>query len=142
MTLKDNRYTYRVTWSDDDNEYVGLCTKFPSLSWLAKDPQAALRGICKLVQEVIEDMRREGEAVPEPIALKHFSGKFMARVFPQVHKKLAIEALYVDPTAGLAKADENADLVRLTLDFIKTYGERFVFSARPAPFRGLGFESG
>jgi predicted HicB family RNase H-like nuclease len=92
MTLKDNRYTYRVTWSDDDNEYVGLCTEFPSLSWLAKDPQAALRGIRKLVQEVIEDMRKEGEAVPEPIALKHFSGKFMVRVPPQVHKKLAIEA--------------------------------------------------
>jgi len=92
MTLKDNRYTYRVTWSDDDNEYVGLCTEFPSLSWRAKDPQAALRGIRKLVQEVIEDMRKEGEAVPEPIALKHFSGKFMVRVPPQVHKKLAIEA--------------------------------------------------
>ncbi len=92
MTLKDNRYTYRVTWSDDDNEYVGLCTEFPSLSWLAKDPQAALRGIRKLVQEVMEDMRKEGEAVPEPIALKHFSGKFMVRVPPQVHKKLAIEA--------------------------------------------------
>jgi hypothetical protein len=44
MTLKDNRYTYRVTWSDDDNEYVGLCTEFPSLSLLAKDPQAANRG--------------------------------------------------------------------------------------------------
>ena len=92
MTLKANRYTYRVTWSDDDNEYLGLCTEFPSLSWLAKDPQAALRGIRKLVQEVIEDMSKEGEAVPEPIALKHFSGKFMVRVPPQVHKKLAIEA--------------------------------------------------
>ena len=92
MTLKDNRYTYRVTWSDDDNEYVGLCAEFPSLSWLAKDPQAALRGIRKLVQEVIEDMRKGGEAVPEPIALKHFSGKFMVRVPPQVHKKLSIEA--------------------------------------------------
>ena len=74
MTLKDSRYTYRITWSDEDNETVGLCAEFPSLSWLAKDPQAALRGIRKLVQEVIEDMREEGEAVPEPIALKHFRG--------------------------------------------------------------------
>ena len=23
MTLKNDRYTYRVTWSEDDNEYVG-----------------------------------------------------------------------------------------------------------------------
>ena len=27
-------YTYRVTWSDDDEEYVALCAEFPSLSYL------------------------------------------------------------------------------------------------------------
>jgi hypothetical protein len=32
MALKNDRYTYRVTWSDDDNEYVGLCAEFSSLS--------------------------------------------------------------------------------------------------------------
>jgi hypothetical protein len=26
-----NHYTYRVTWSAEDNEHVGLCTEFPSL---------------------------------------------------------------------------------------------------------------
>jgi len=45
MPLKNDRYTYRVTWSEDDNEYVGLCAEFPSLSWLAKTPEAALKGI-------------------------------------------------------------------------------------------------
>jgi len=71
---------------------VGLCAEFPSLSWLAKDPQAALRGIRKLVQDATEDMRKEGEGLPEPIALKRYSGKFMVRVPPQVHRKLVIEA--------------------------------------------------
>ena len=92
MALKDDRYTYRVTWSEEDNEHVGLCAEFPSLSWLAKDPDAALKGIRRLVQEVVSDMKREHESIPEPIALKHYSGKFMVRVPPQVHKKLAIEA--------------------------------------------------
>ena len=36
MPLKNDRYTYRVTWSVDDQEYVGLCTEFPSLNWLDK----------------------------------------------------------------------------------------------------------
>jgi hypothetical protein len=27
-----DRYTYRVTWSDEDKEYIGLCAEFPSLS--------------------------------------------------------------------------------------------------------------
>jgi len=92
MALKDDRYTYRVTWSEEDNEHVGLCAEFPSLSWLAKDPDAALKGIRKLVQEVVSDMRKEHESIPEPIALKQYSGKFMVRVPPQVHKKLAVEA--------------------------------------------------
>ncbi len=92
MALKDDRYTYRVTWSEEDNEHVGLCAEFPSLSWLAKDPDTALRGIRKLVQEVVSDMEKERESIPEPLALKHYSGKFMVRVPPQVHKKLAIEA--------------------------------------------------
>ena len=92
MALKDDRYTYRITWSEEDNEHVGLCAEFPSLSWLAKDPDAALKGIRKLVQEVVSDMRKEHESIPEPIALKQYSGKFMVRVPPQVHKKLAVEA--------------------------------------------------
>jgi predicted HicB family RNase H-like nuclease len=92
MPLKDDRYTYRVTWSEDDNEYVGLCAEFPSLSWLAKKPEAALRGIRKLVQEAVRDMRKEDEAVPEPIACRRYSGKFIVRVPPQVHRKLAIQA--------------------------------------------------
>jgi len=92
MALKNDRYTYRVTWSEDDNEYVGLCAEFPSLSWLARTPGAALKGIRKLVEDVVKDMHDEGEAVPEPIACKHFSGKFIVRVPPQVHRKLAIQA--------------------------------------------------
>ncbi|MDP1809656.1 MAG: type II toxin-antitoxin system HicB family antitoxin [Actinomycetota bacterium] len=92
MALKNDRYTYRITWSEDDKEYVGLCAEFPSLSWLAAKPEVALKGIRKLVEDVVRDMREGGESTPEPIACKHYSGKFMVRVPPQVHQKLAIQA--------------------------------------------------
>lgn len=92
MAQKNDKYTYRVTWSEDDAEYVGLCAEFPSLSWLAQTPESALKGIRKLVREVIADMLNSGESVPEPIAAKHFSGKFMVRVPPDVHRQLAIQA--------------------------------------------------
>ena len=87
-----NKYTYRVTWSEDDGEYVALCAEFPSLSWLAATPEAALRGIRKVVVDVVKDMASNGEAVPEPIATRHFSGKFMVRVPPDVHRQLVILA--------------------------------------------------
>lgn len=92
MARDNDRYTYRITWSEDDGEYVGLCAEFPSLSWLTDTPEAALKGIRKLVEEVISEMMKSGEPVPEPIAAKHFSGKFMVRVPPDVHRQLAIEA--------------------------------------------------
>jgi predicted HicB family RNase H-like nuclease len=92
MALKNDRYTYRVTWSEDDNEYVGLCAEFPSLSWLAPTPEAALKGIRKLVAEVVKDMDATGETAPEPFACRSYSGKFMVRVPPDVHRKLAVQA--------------------------------------------------
>jgi len=61
MTLKNDRYTYRVTWSEDDREYVGLCAEFPSLSWMAGAPENSLRGIRRIVADVVRGMREHGE---------------------------------------------------------------------------------
>jgi predicted HicB family RNase H-like nuclease len=92
MMLKNDHYTYRVTWSDVDHEYVGLCTEFPSLSWLASDQDAALHGIRQLVAEVVEDLQSNHEEIPEPIATKKFSGHFMVRVPPELHRELVLQA--------------------------------------------------
>ena len=67
MALKNDHYMYRVTWSEDDGEYVGLCAEFPSLSRLAKTPEAALKGIRRVVSDVVKDMKSNNEQVPEPI---------------------------------------------------------------------------
>ena len=90
MNIK--HYTYRVTWSPEDDEHLGLCTEFPSLSWLAKTPQAALKGIGKVVAEVVADMQASGEPVPQPMAEKHYSGEFRVRIPPQLHRNLAMMA--------------------------------------------------
>ena len=90
--MTKDRYTYRVTWYEEDGEHVGLCAEFPSLSWLARTPEAALRGIRKVVSGVVADMRRSGERIPEPIATRRFSGRFVVRVPPDVHRRLVQEA--------------------------------------------------
>lgn len=63
MALKNDRYTYRVTWSEEDNEHVGLCAEFPSLSWLAWTPEAALQGIRKVVADVVAALEANGAAL-------------------------------------------------------------------------------
>jgi predicted HicB family RNase H-like nuclease len=90
--LRDDRYTYRVTWSEEDGEYVGLCAEFPSLSWLAPTPEAALEGIRRMVADVVADLVSSDEPVPEPISVRQYSGKFMVRIPPEVHRQLALEA--------------------------------------------------
>ena len=85
-------YTYRVTWSPEDKEHVGLCAEFPSLSWLAKTPEASLKGIRKVVADVVSDMHANGEPVPEALAEKHYSGEFRVRIPPHLHRNLALAA--------------------------------------------------
>jgi len=92
MNQSIDRYTYRITWSEDDSEFVGLCIEFPSLSWLAKSPEAALKGIRRVVEKAVHDMENNGESPPPPISGRSFSGKFVVRIPPEVHRALAIKA--------------------------------------------------
>jgi predicted HicB family RNase H-like nuclease len=92
MNLEVNKYTYRVTWSEDDEEFVGLCTEFPSLSWLATTQEKALKGIFSVVKDCIVDMINNNEEIPLAISTRQYSGKFMVRVPPEVHRHLVIEA--------------------------------------------------
>ncbi|MGI2335492.1 MAG: type II toxin-antitoxin system HicB family antitoxin [Dehalogenimonas sp.] len=87
-----DKYTYRVTWSEEDAEYVGLCAEFPGLSWLAETQEESLTGIRDMVKQILEDMKANGENIPAPIATKPCSGKLQVRITPGLHKTLQIQA--------------------------------------------------
>ena len=91
MTNVDH-YTYRVTWSADDQEFVGLVAEFPGLSWLDADQVKTLLGIRELVDGVVRDLAASGEPVPEPFAERVYSGEFRLRIPPELHRALAITA--------------------------------------------------
>jgi len=100
--MKTDHYTYRVTWSPEDGEHVGLCAEFPSLSWLADTPEAALAGIRTLVAEVVADMSKAGETPPAALAEREYTGEFRVRIPPELHRKLVLQA-----------AEQNISLNRL-----------------------------
>jgi predicted HicB family RNase H-like nuclease len=87
-----DHYTYRVTWSPEDGEYLALCAEFPSLSWLAMAPEPALAGIRRVVAEAVADMRANNEIPPAPLAERRYSGEFRVRIPSHVHRALALEA--------------------------------------------------
>ena len=95
MTTTDpetTRYTYRVTWSVEDDQYVATCAEFPSLSWLADTQEDALHGLRDLIADVVRDLQDNREPVPEPLSSRNYSGKFNLRVGEQLHRKLAMQA--------------------------------------------------
>ena len=92
MTATTNLYTYRITWSEEDQEFIGLCAEFGSLSWLDTTPEKALQGIRELITDIVEDMRNNGESIPEPLTNRQYSGKFMVRVPPELHRQLSLQA--------------------------------------------------
>lgn len=87
-----SHYTFRVTWSAEDNEFVATCLEFPSLSWLALSRNQAIEGLEQLVADVVDDMRDSHEKVPEPYAERKYSGTFNVRIGEYLHRDLAMHA--------------------------------------------------
>ena len=78
-----DRYTYRVTWSEEAEEYVGLCQELPLLSWLAPQPEGAFAGIRRAVADAVQDMQSAGEAVPEPLVTRLTPGAYCSAFRPR-----------------------------------------------------------
>jgi len=85
-------YTYRVAWSPEDGEFVATCLEFPSLSWLADSQVDALTGLEQVLADVLTDMQAEGEAIPQPLSDRSYSGKFNVRVGEHLHRDLVTQA--------------------------------------------------
>lgn len=68
--MHSKQYTYHVTWSAEDNEYIGLCAEFQSLSWLDADQSKAFSGIVDTVTNIVDDMICNNERIPIPISKK------------------------------------------------------------------------
>lgn len=90
--MKIDHYTFRIFWSPEDQEFVGACAEFPSVSHLDSTPEKALKGIRELIADVILDLNRNKEPVPTPISERIYSGAFKVRVPPMLHRRLVIEA--------------------------------------------------
>lgn len=85
-------YCYRVFFSPEDEEYVGKVAEFPSLSVLEPTQIDALKGIVGAVRFTLAEMKESGEAIPEPISLRNYSGHISLRMTPEQHRFVAMQA--------------------------------------------------
>ncbi len=60
------QYSYWVIRSNDNiDDYIGVCSGFPSLSWIDNNYAQAFAGIKSLVKDCIIDMQENDEPMPD-----------------------------------------------------------------------------
>ena len=69
-----DQFTYRAIWSEDDQEWVGLCDGFDTaMNWMSPDRQAALDGIRAIVGEFLDLLDERGLPHPSPTSSDHLA---------------------------------------------------------------------
>lgn len=87
------QYTKLVEWSDEDGCFVGSAPPLIGPCCHGDDEAKVYAELCQIVEEWIELLHKDGAALPEPTADKKYSGKFVLRTEPALHRRLALKAL-------------------------------------------------
>jgi predicted HicB family RNase H-like nuclease len=87
------RYAKFVEWSDEDQCFIGRCPEIMAGGVHGSDEARVYAELCQAIEEMLELIHTDGLEIPEPLAAKKFSGKFVLRVEPAIHRRLAAKAL-------------------------------------------------
>jgi predicted HicB family RNase H-like nuclease len=87
------RYAKFVEWSDEDKCFIGRCPELMLGGVHGGDEAMVYAELCVAVEEMIEVIHVDGRDMPHPLGKKEFSGKFVLRVEPAIHRRLAAKAL-------------------------------------------------
>jgi predicted HicB family RNase H-like nuclease len=87
------RYTKIVEWNDEDQCFIGRCPEVMLGGIHGGDEAKVYAELCDAVEEMIKLIHSDGEELPESLSGKKFSGKFVLRVEPAIHRRLTAKAL-------------------------------------------------
>jgi predicted HicB family RNase H-like nuclease len=91
ITAKD--YLKIVEWSDRDKCFIGSALPIIGQCCHGKDEAKVYGELCQIVEEWVQIHKEDGRPLPEPTVGKKFSGKFIVRTTPEIHKILTVRAL-------------------------------------------------
>ena len=92
--MKKTKYKYLVTvrWSEEDGAYVAEVPELPGCATHGATYDVAIRNAKDAIASWIDGAKEAGYPIPEPLATRRFSGKFIARVRPDLHRALTLRA--------------------------------------------------
>ncbi len=85
-------YAMRVFWSAEDAEYVATFDAFPGVSAPARSPSDAAEEALKVLDSILNDMREDGAAMPEPDKAAAQGGRITLRLPRSLHGTLSTRA--------------------------------------------------
>jgi predicted HicB family RNase H-like nuclease len=87
------RYLKIVEWSTEDGCFVGTAPGLFYGGTHGPDERRVYSELCDLVEEHVAELAQNQEQLPPPTAGKSYSGKFIVRIGPDLHRKAAVKAL-------------------------------------------------
>jgi predicted HicB family RNase H-like nuclease len=87
------RYAKFVEWSDQDKCFIGRCPELMLGGVHGNDEAKVYAELCAAAEEMVELIAADGQKMPRAFGQKTFSGKFVLRVEPALHRRLAVKAL-------------------------------------------------
>lgn len=87
----EQAYVKIVEWDDEDKIYIGSAPPLVGRCCHGSTEASVLKQLAVIVPDVIEMLKREGIPLPEE-SNKEYSGKFLVRVKPEIHRVAALKA--------------------------------------------------
>ncbi|HEY1792228.1 MAG TPA: toxin-antitoxin system HicB family antitoxin [Opitutaceae bacterium] len=86
-------YLKIVEWSEDDKCFIGSAPPLIGHSCHGSSEASVLAQLRTIVEEWVESLLADGRPLPKSATDREFSGKFVVRLTPETHRKVALKAL-------------------------------------------------
>jgi predicted HicB family RNase H-like nuclease len=94
LKAKAARFTKIVEWSEEDGCFIGSAPPLIGPCCHGEDETVVYAELYQIVTEWIEALEADGKPLPEATAdRRKYSGRFVLRVDPAVHRRLALKAM-------------------------------------------------
>ncbi len=87
------QYLKVVEWSEEDACYIGSAPPLVGQSCHGATEAEVLKQLKTIVEEWVEILLTDGKPLPKALSEKEFSGKFVVRLTPDEHKRVALKAM-------------------------------------------------
>lgn len=91
MKTKKGHYNYSIVSANEEDEvcYQAIVPKFPGMFIFAEKPEELHSLVEECIELEIQESKKTGRPLPSPDNHSKFSGKFLVRLKPELHQKLA-----------------------------------------------------